>query len=482
MKLKKSKFLISSLILLFLILIIILFIQKQKSIIAKKTLLNRPNILLISLCSVRFSELMAYGATFDAAPSINKFSKSAYVFKNAVGQTSWRNFWVGWFTPLLWHPERANGFQAYSAFKDISSAPRSYELAGTSRNIFKYLEVQESTKEKLLESLRPYKEKMLSHNQLPFFFNLLIKSVHFPYSGINREQINYSEFMPDSNFKLYKSYLNQNLDVNFLIPEDKIAFFALLFGNRSQIENSLAKLIPQNSIPKDPLGIMNNDSFLTKWKKSKSYSMDLDILKGAYRAKLQFVDSEIKDFINLFDNDELKENTIVIIAGDHGTALMEHGNLHNGNTPYEEVIKTPLFIHFPEMKEMKNINLQFSEKSLQKIVTSLLNGSLTSKNFDSILPSLEENDIFSRDCPQRNFSIRENNKWKYFWDISSRERKLYDLQNDPNELNDLSETKPEVITKFEELILENQKRLRVLNNYGCPTESFKYINAPPEEE
>jgi hypothetical protein len=422
---------------------------------------------------------LAYGADVNAAPAINHFSESSFVFKNAIAQTSWRNFWVGWFSPLLWHPERVKQFRSYTPFKDISKEPKSYELPAVPPQIYHYFMIQEFTRKEFIAALKPFKEKMLSKNAQPFYSNFLFKNVHFPYSGRNRDEINYSEFMSEKIYKLYQQYLQENINGQ-AITEDKIPLFALMFANTKQIENSLLKLIPKSQIPEDPLGMMNNESFLFKWKQSNHYQDDLALLKGAYRAKLKFMDSELKDVIDLFGDEELKSNTIIIIAGDHGTALMEHDNLHNGNIPFDEQVKVPLFIHFPQMDKKIELPKQISERTQQQIVTDILNGTLTRNNAEMYLANLEEPEIFSRDCPENNFSIREKNKWKYHWSVSSPWKKLFNLETDPLEQKDLSALEPGIMGRFEELVLQNQKRLRIINEFACPSAAAK--NFRPSEE
>ena len=45
----------------------------------------------------------------------------------------------------------------------------------------------------------------------------------------------------------------------------------------------------------------------------------------AYYASVSYVDAQIGKVINAIDNLGLRDNTVIILVGDHGWSLMEHG-------------------------------------------------------------------------------------------------------------------------------------------------------------
>ncbi|GEM_PF-5817680 len=66
-----------------------------------------------------------------------------------------------------------------------------------------------------------------------------------------------------------------------------------------------------------------------------------------YRSSLQWLDSEIRRLFTLLDELKILDNTIVILAADHGEGLGANGVGTHGPTVFEEAVRTPLVISIP---------------------------------------------------------------------------------------------------------------------------------------
>jgi arylsulfatase A-like enzyme/Tfp pilus assembly protein PilF len=64
-----------------------------------------------------------------------------------------------------------------------------------------------------------------------------------------------------------------------------------------------------------------------------------------YDGEIAFVDEQVRRLLNSID----RENTIVIISGDHGEALGEHGELTHGLLLYEPSLRVPLIVSAPKI-------------------------------------------------------------------------------------------------------------------------------------
>jgi arylsulfatase A-like enzyme len=69
-------------------------------------------------------------------------------------------------------------------------------------------------------------------------------------------------------------------------------------------------------------------------------------------------DGEIADFnaslgelFDALDERGLYDNTVIVFTSDHGEAFFDHGIWGHTSTPYQELIRVPLVIKFPEGKE-----------------------------------------------------------------------------------------------------------------------------------
>ena len=69
-----------------------------------------------------------------------------------------------------------------------------------------------------------------------------------------------------------------------------------------------------------------------------------------YDAEISFVDSHLKRLIAFIDGAEATHNTLIILVGDHGEALWEHGEPSHGLFTYEATLRVPLIVRFPDAR------------------------------------------------------------------------------------------------------------------------------------
>ena len=63
-----------------------------------------------------------------------------------------------------------------------------------------------------------------------------------------------------------------------------------------------------------------------------------------YIGEIAYVDSQIGRLLDTLDRQRLLDRTIVVVAGDHGESLGEHGERDHGIFLYENVLRVPLII------------------------------------------------------------------------------------------------------------------------------------------
>jgi Sulfatase len=66
-----------------------------------------------------------------------------------------------------------------------------------------------------------------------------------------------------------------------------------------------------------------------------------------YVGQIAFVDAQIDRLPAVLDRSGLLDRTIVIVAGDHGESLGDHGERDHGIFVYENVLRVPLIIRAP---------------------------------------------------------------------------------------------------------------------------------------
>jgi arylsulfatase A-like enzyme len=69
------------------------------------------------------------------------------------------------------------------------------------------------------------------------------------------------------------------------------------------------------------------------------------ILRARYDAEVRYVDAELDRILQIL---ERRPNSVVIISSDHGEEFLEHGGFDHGHTVYDELLRVPLIMKFPE--------------------------------------------------------------------------------------------------------------------------------------
>jgi arylsulfatase A-like enzyme len=71
------------------------------------------------------------------------------------------------------------------------------------------------------------------------------------------------------------------------------------------------------------------------------------IKNPGYQDEIAFIDSQIGRVLAFLDARHLRERTVVVLVGDHGESLGEHGERTHGLFVYESVMRVPLIISAP---------------------------------------------------------------------------------------------------------------------------------------
>jgi len=158
-----------------------------------------------------------------------------------------------------------------------------------------------------------------------------------------------------------------------------------------------------------------------------------------YDAEIAFVDQQVGRLLERVD-----DHTIVIIAGDHGEALGEHGELTHGLLLYEPTLRVPLIVSAPNMLDPQVVKTPVSLADIAPTITGLLKIPLNAdgRDLSSSLRARREPagaDVYAETEYPSIFgwnglaSLRRGDH-KF---ISAPAAELYDVARDPHETRNL---------------------------------------------
>lgn len=174
---------------------------------------------------------------------------------------------------------------------------------------------------------------------------------------------------------------------------------------------------------------------------------------AAYHACVTEMDDMVGRVIEALKKNNLLENTIIIYTSDHGEHLFEHG-LRGKHNMYEDAVNVPFIISFPKMFQQNVFNnTNISLIDLMPTLAELIGAKVPSTAQGiSLVNLLKENQeiqnrtVFSefrgadylllpgvKNVPSR---MMKNGDFKFIYTHGIIQQ-LYDLKNDPDELNNL---------------------------------------------
>lgn len=168
----------------------------------------------------------------------------------------------------------------------------------------------------------------------------------------------------------------------------------------------------------------------------------------AYYSLVSFMDFQVGKVINALHSSGYADNTRVIYTSDHGDTLGEHG-LWWKHTMYEGSAAVPLFIAGPGIESNKVVDTPVSHVDLFPTILETFGINMGSVGRDypgtsltklSKTKPLNDRTVFGEyhaGGSVTGFFMIRNNRYKYVYYVGF-EPQLFDLTNDPHELNDLS--------------------------------------------
>lgn len=162
-----------------------------------------------------------------------------------------------------------------------------------------------------------------------------------------------------------------------------------------------------------------------------------------YDGAISLVDEYIGFIIEYLKENNLWNNTLVIISADHGEAMGEHDfYLVHSLHLYDEFIRVPLIIKLPKnLVQSKRIEQQVELIDIVPTILDILG--IKKYNFmqgESLLPLILNDGNYNKKYAFSNAGVLRcvrTSQWKLIFDESNNSYEMYDLGNDPKERTNL---------------------------------------------
>lgn len=193
-------------------------------------------------------------------------------------------------------------------------------------------------------------------------------------------------------------------------------------------------------------------------------------VENPYSGEIAFVDQQIGRLMKLLEQKKIDERTIVVVIGDHGEGLNEHGERRHGQLLYNSTLHVPWIMAWPEkLPAQRSIPTVVSLVDFTPTLLDLLRlPALKELSGRSLMPLVrgdafpprglyaESNEGFfeSQWSPLRCL-IDEN--WKY---IRTPQVELYDLAHDFGELRNLAADDAERVERMERQLADVEGAMR----------------------
>lgn len=205
---------------------------------------------------------------------------------------------------------------------------------------------------------------------------------------------------------------------------------------------------------------------------------DFEALLALYRAELRYLDTHIKRLYEQLERDGILDQSVIVVVGDHGENIGEHGLMDHQYCLYETLLHVPCIIRYPDafkggtrvdelielrdlfptLLELTNIlrpdQSGVSTKSLAYPTKRSVGREHTVAEYLAPQPSMDALSAkVGGDLPSsvtrydRALRSLRTDRWK-FVEGSDGSLELYELTADPDENTDVSDANPATVEKL----------------------------------
>jgi arylsulfatase A-like enzyme len=183
---------------------------------------------------------------------------------------------------------------------------------------------------------------------------------------------------------------------------------------------------------------------------------DLAYLRGRYEGEVAYADANIGKL--LADLEAGGRKTIVLVTADHGEAFYEHGVMEHVADLHQPVMRVPLILSGPGVPAGVRVSGEARTIDFMPTLLDLAGIAPPEVQGRSLVPLLKNQELPPAPAAAVHFPANKPEyvmvlwPWKIFYLPEQKSMRLYNLDRDPNELQDIAAKEPEALKKMEAVL------------------------------
>ena len=431
--------------------------------------MNRPNVVLLTIDTLRADRLGCYGNKAHLTPNIDRLAYSGIRFDQAISGGSWTQAafpvmltssyaamyggCLGRLAPERPSPIETLASQGYST-GGFSTNLHLSRATGFDRGFYHFVELDPGEVDPPLRRMKGGQRLLQNewtHSVLMTFgLRMRPARLYSPAAEVTDSLCQWLDRV-ERPFFAWAHYMDVHWPYHLeetLVHPKEIA----------QAWNDLAEMHGRSNLQ----GPFDRNKPLT--------AAERDHFVDLYERSLQYLDGQIGRLFDRIQNSGHANDTVVILVADHGEEFLDHGRWgHWESNLFDEILRVPLIMWIPNGPHGQVIRQQVRLLDLMPTILDIcgcpVSNGLMGTSMVSLLqqgPSnyeAEETISEMRRDPWHRIAVRTES-FKYIWDSKQPDQpELYDLRTDPSETENVRDHFPQEVSRFQASVDAHRRRV-----------------------
>lgn len=416
------------------------------------------NVILVSFDALQAAHTSCLGYFRNTTPEIDRFAREGFLFKNAVSQSSWTvPATMSYFTSL--YPSQHKVTNKYSTYTD---------------------------KKKVFANLKQLSPGVVTLAEV-------LKENGYVTGGFTGDAGTGAVFGFGDGFDTYFEGpkfggMDKSIPaaLDWLRKNSQKRFFVFLHGydvhGQFDPPGGFSREFVDPPYRGKLKGGKEEEAYIREQGLEKGHfeltDEDVRFWRALYDEKIKDVDGRFAGFVDELKKMGLLDNTLIVLFSDHGTEFYEHKRFDHGFSLYDELVRVPLIFWLPHTKGNVAIRDQVRAIDVMPTVLELLGIKASDKvnkqmQGVSLIPCMEGGHLDLPAFTETDYrfyankrAIRTSDGLKFIYSIDTEAKELYNLENDPHELNNLIGKQQRAAYELEQTLFGWLKSMGYDENYS----------------